>query len=82
MLDRVLIINYSSRFGYTRVLNMQGLHKVLKKMLHHICWTGFQLFLRFRTCYGSKYARVKQGSEQNAPLEISNRVLNMSVVLK
>ena len=34
--------NYSSGSGYTRVLNMPGLHKVLKKMLHYRCWTGFK----------------------------------------
>ena len=60
--------NYSSGSAYTRVLNMPGLHKVLKKMLHHRCWTGFQIFLLFWTCHSSKYARVTQGSEQNTPL--------------
>ena len=55
--------DYSSGSAYTRVLNMPGLHKVLKKMLHHRCLTGFQIFLRFWTCHGFKYARVTQGSE-------------------
>ena len=60
--------DYSSGSAYTRVLNMPGLHKALKKMLHHRCLTGFQIFLRFWTCHGFKYARVTQSSEQNAPL--------------
>ena len=74
--------DYSSGSAYTRVLNMPGLYKVLKKILHHRCLTGFQIILRFWTCHGSKYARVTQGSEQNAPLKISDRVLNMPLVLK
>ena len=60
--------DYSSDSAYTRVLNMLGLHKVLNKMLHHRCLTGSQMFFRFWTCHGFKYAKVKQGSEQNAPL--------------
>ena len=60
--------DYSSGHVYTRVLNMLRLHKVLKKMLHHRYLTGFQIFLRFWTCHGFKYARVTQGSEQNTPL--------------
>ena len=59
---------YSSGFVYTRVLNMPGLYEVLKEIQHHKRLTGFQIFLRFWTCNGSKYARVTQGSEQNAPL--------------
>ena len=60
--------DYSSGSAYTRVLNMPGLHKVLKKMLHHRCLTGFQIFLRFWTCHGSKYARVTQGTEQKSSI--------------
>ena len=37
---------YSSGFEYTRILNMPMLHKVLKKMLHQRCLTGFGIFLR------------------------------------
>ena len=74
--------DYSSGSAYTRVLNMPGLHKVLKKMLHHRCLTGLQIFLRFWTCHGFKYPRVTQSSEQNAPLQIFDRVLNMPQVLK
>ena len=55
----------SDYFAYTRVLNI---HKVLKKMLHHRWLTGFQIFLRFSTYQGSKYDKVTQGFEQNAPL--------------
>ena len=54
----------SSVSAYNSVLNMPMLHKVLKKILHHRCLTGFQIFLRFWTFHGSKYARVTQGSEQ------------------
>ena len=57
---------------------MPGLHKVLKKMLHHRCLKGYQIFLSPRTWQGSKYARVTQGSEQNAPLKIFDGVLNVS----
>ena len=60
--------DYSSGSAYTRVLNILGLHKVLKKMLNQRWLTEFQIFLRFWTCHGSKYAKVTQGSEQNAPL--------------
>ena len=60
--------DYFSGSAYTRILNIPGLHKVLKKIRHHRCLTGFQIFLRFRTCGDSKYARVVQGSEQNDPL--------------
>ena len=60
--------DYSSGFAYTKVVNIPGLHKVLKKMLHHRWLTGFQVFFRFWTCHGSKYDKVTQGSEQNAPL--------------
>ena len=38
---------YSSGSQYTRILIMPVLHKVLKKMLHHRCLTGFWIFLRF-----------------------------------
>ena len=31
---------------------------------------------------GSKYVRIAQGSEQNAPLQIFDRVLNIPLVLK
>ena len=54
----------SSVSAYNSVLNMPMLHKVLQKILHHRCLTGFQIFLRFWTFHGSKYARVTQGSEQ------------------
>ena len=74
--------DYSWGSAYTRVLNMTGLHKLLKKWLHHRCLTGFQMFLWFWTCHGSKYSRVTQSSEQNAPLKISDRVLNITLVLK
>ena len=59
--------DYSSGSAYTRVLNMPGLHKALKKMLHHRCLTGFQIFLRFWTCHGSKYVSVTQVSQLIAP---------------
>ena len=39
--------DYSSGSAYTRVLTMPGLHKVLKKMLHHRCLTGLKIFLSF-----------------------------------
>ena len=39
--------DYSSGSSYTRVLNMTGLHKILKKMLLHRYLTGFQIFLRY-----------------------------------
>ena len=65
--------------AYTRV---PGLHKVLKKLLHHRCLTGFQIFLRFWTCHSFKYSMVMQASEQNAPLQILDKVLNMHLVLK
>ena len=74
--------DYFSRSAYTRVLSMPGLYKALKKILHHRCLTGFQIFLRFWTCHGFKYARVTQAFEQNTPLEIFDRVLNMHLVLK
>ena len=74
--------DYSSGSAYTKVLNMPGLHKVVKTLLHHRCLTGFQIFPRFWTCHDSKYARVAQNSEQNAPLEIFDRVVNMPLVLK
>ena len=73
---------YSSGSACTRVLNLPGLHKVLKKTLHHRCLTGFQIYLRFWTWHGCIYVRVTQGAEQNAPLQISDRVLNMSLVFK
>ena len=60
--------DYSSGSANTRALNMPGLHKVLKKMLHHRCLTGFQTFLMLRTCHSSKYARVTQGFKQNLQL--------------
>ena len=60
--------DYSSGFAYGRVLNIPRLHKVFKKMLHHRWLTGFQIFFRFWTCHGSKYDKVTQGSEQNAPV--------------
>ena len=50
MLDRVLIIRPGSE--YTTVLNMPELHKDLKKMLHHRCWTG----LKYSS--GSEHATV------------------------
>ena len=56
--------DYSSGSAYTRVLNMPWFYKALKKMLHHRCLTGFQIFLRFWTCHDLKYARITQGSEQ------------------
>ena len=46
--------DYSSVSAYARVLNIPGLHKVLKKILHHRCLTEFQIFLKFGTCHGSK----------------------------
>ena len=58
---------YSSGSAYTRDLNVLGFHKIFEKMLLHRCSTGFRIFLRFWTCHGSKYDRVMQGSEQNAP---------------
>ena len=58
----------SSVSAYNSVLNMPMLHKVLKKILHHRCLTGFQIFLRFWTFHGSKYARVTQGSEQHCSI--------------
>ena len=61
---------------------MPGLNKVLQKMLHHICLTGIRILHRFWICQGSKYARVTQGSEKNAPLQIFDRVLNMPLVFK
>ena len=42
--------------------------RVYKKAIHHRCLRGFRIFLRFRIWQGSKYTRVTQGSEQNAPL--------------
>ena len=60
--------DYSLGSAYTRVLNIPGLHKALKKMPYHRCLTGFQIFLRFWICHGFKYPRVTQGSEQNASL--------------
>ena len=74
--------DYSSGSAYTRVLNVPGLHKVLKKMLHHSCLTGFQTFPRFWTCHCFKYTWFTQSSEQNVPLKIFDRVLNMTLVLK
>ena len=35
---------------------------------HHRFLTAFQMFLRFWTCHIFKYARVTQGSQQNALL--------------
>ena len=61
---------------------MQGLHKVLDKMLHYGHLIGFWIFFRFWICQGSKYAMVTQGSEQNAPLYLFDSVLNMPLVLK
>ena len=37
----------SSVSAYNSVLNMPMLHKVLKKILHHRCLTGLQIFLKF-----------------------------------
>ena len=51
-------------------------------MLHHRFLTGFWIFLRSWIWQGSKYDRVTQGFEQNAPLSIFDRILNMSLVLK
>ena len=56
---------------------MPSLHKVLKKMLHRTCLTGFRIFLRLWIWQGSKYVRVTQSSEQ-----CTLQVLNMSLVLK
>ena len=65
--------------GYTKVPNISGF---IKKTLHHICVTGLRIFLRFWIWQGSKYARVTQSSEQNAQLEIFDRVLNTPLFLK
>ena len=35
--------DYSAGSAYTRVFNMPGLQKVLKKMMHHGCLAGFQI---------------------------------------
>ena len=67
-IDTWLGSDYSPGSGYTMVLNMPGLNEVLKNTMHNKCLAGFQIFFRFWTCHGSKYARVTQGSEQNAPL--------------
>ena len=53
-----------------------------KKMLHQRCLTGFRIFLRFSVWQDSKYVWVTQDFEQNAPLYIFDRVLNMPAVLK
>ena len=73
---------YSSGSYYAMVLNMLGLHKVLKKILHHKCLTGFRIFLRFCIWWDSKYARLTQGFEQNVLLQTFDRVLNMPLVFK
>ena len=38
---------YFSGPEYARALNMSGLRKVLKRMVHHRCLTGFTIFFRF-----------------------------------
>ena len=66
---------YSSGSEYIRILNMPGLHKVLKKMLHHRCLTGSRIFVRFWIWQGSRYSRITQGSEQNTMAGLQ-RVVN------
>ena len=66
---------YSSGSEYIRILNMPGLHKVLKKMLHHRCLTGSRIFVRFWIWQGSRYSRITQGSEQNTMTGLQ-RVVN------
>ena len=56
---------------------MSGLHKVLEKMLHHI-----YALQDSKYSSGSEYGRVTPGSEQNSPLWIFDRVLNMPLVWK
>ena len=61
--------DYSSGSTYTKVLNIPGLHKVLKKMNCIIdAWEDSKYSQALKICHGSKYARVAQGSEQNIPL--------------
>ena len=50
---------------YTRVINMLVLHKVIEKKGSYCTINAWQDSKYFS---GSKYGRVAQGSEQNAPL--------------
>ena len=58
---------------------MPELSKILKKILHHRCLTGFKIFLTLRIWQGSKYASIRQGFGHNAPLQIFERVLERFV---
>ena len=55
--------DYSSGSAYTKVLDMPGLQEVLNKNDVSKILSAFQIFLRFSTCHGSKYARVVQVSD-------------------
>ena len=50
MIDVWRYYKYALDSEYARVLNMQGLHIVLNKILHNRYLTGFWICLEFWTC--------------------------------